>query len=57
VLGNGIEEERARLPSGVDCFVFFLSLLFGFVRGDSHPEICAQRTNKGGGCNFFGVKS
>jgi hypothetical protein len=45
VLGEGIEEERARLPLGVDYFVFFLSLLFDFVKGDSHPEICAQRTD------------
>jgi hypothetical protein len=56
VLGDGIEKKRARLSLGVDYFVFFLSLLFGFVKGDSHPKTGAQRTDEGGGF-LYGVIS
>jgi hypothetical protein len=47
---NCVEEwdkEREGTASGPTCFVSFLFI--PFVKGDSYPELCAQRTNEGEG--------
>jgi hypothetical protein len=34
-------------------FLFSLDFLFRLLRGDSHPELGAQRTDEGGGFFLF----
>jgi hypothetical protein len=43
----GIEIGRVRAEGRNLLSLFFL--LMPFVKGDSHPELCAQRTDKGEG--------
>jgi hypothetical protein len=47
-------KEKTRL-CGVDYNVLFL-LLVPFVKGDSYPELCAQRTDEGDGTRNGGMR-
>jgi hypothetical protein len=51
---NGIEEERARFL-GVEFFCPWFSYYSAFVKRDSYPEICAQRTDEGGGFLYCAI--